>query len=162
MKICGDLIDILWTWDDVAMQTGMIFPREMWQKFFKNRLRKICDLAKKYNLKMMYHCCGSPIEILPDLIEIGVDILSPIQTSAKGMDPKKLKKEYGKDLCFHGGIDTQQLLPFGTEEQVRDAVRYNIEALGPRYIVASSHVLNDCIPVNNVIAMFDEAINYKL
>ena len=90
-----------------------------------------------------------------------MDILSPIQTTATGMDSKKLKSEFGKDLAFHGGIDTQHLLPYGTVKDVRETVRRNIEELGSRYIVGSSHCLNDMVPVENVIAMFEEVGSYK-
>ena len=113
------------------------------------------------------HSCGSIYDFIPDIIDIGYEVLHPIQTTAAKMDPIRLKKEFGKDLVFWGGINTQRVLAFGSEEEVRNEVRKIIHALGSEggYILGSCHNILGDVPVGNVLAMFDEAIksgNYPL
>ncbi len=100
----------------------------------------------------MYHTCGSIRRFLPDLVEIGVDILNPIQVAAKGMDPAIIKAEFGDRLCFLGGVDAQHLLPAGRPDEVRDEVRLRIAQLGPGggYILAPSHNIGDDVPLDNI------------
>jgi uroporphyrinogen decarboxylase len=108
-----------------------------------------------------HHCCGAIFDMIPLFIEAGVNVLNPIQTSAKGMDPVRLKKTYGKDLCFHGGIDIQQTLVTGTPDDVRAEVRSRIDTLGPDgYILSPSHVLQPDTPPENLAAMYEEAKRY--
>ena len=111
----------------------------------------------------MFHVCGTVEELIPDLLDIGMDILNPLQFSAKGMDPKRLKDKFGKSLCFYGGVDIQHTLPYGTTEQVRSEVRQRVEVLGKGggYILGSAHSLMDDVPVANVLAMYDEARRYR-
>ena len=106
--------------------------------------------------------CGAIFPIIGDLAEIGVDILNPIQPLAKGMEPDKLKAAYGDIISFHGGIDVQHLLPFGTPEEVRDEVVKYIEALAPGggYVLAVSHNIQADVPVENILALFDAAWEY--
>lgn len=129
----------------------------MFRKFFKPALRDLINLAKTFDLKTMLHTCGGVRELIPDLIEIGLDILNPIQTRAKGMDPKELKKEFGKDICFHGSVDVQKILPFGTPDDVKKTVNSLIKTLGKGggFILAPSHNLQLDIPINNIIAMYE-------
>jgi uroporphyrinogen decarboxylase len=105
-----------------------------------------------------FHSCGSVEKIIPDLIDAGVDILFPIQPKAKNMGAEHLKKEFGKDVVFYGGIDLQEILPYGTEQQVRDEVNRVINILGKDggYIMASAHGMLKDVPQANILAMYDE------
>jgi uroporphyrinogen decarboxylase len=101
--------------------------------------------------------------LIPDLLDISMDILNPLQFSALGMDPVKLKKRFGRDLCFYGGIDIQHTLPHGTPQEVRAEVRERIDVLGRDggFILGSAHSLMDDVPVRNILAMYDEARRYR-
>ncbi len=104
-----------------------------------------------------HHSCGAIFGIIPALIEAGVQVLNPIQTSAAGMDPARLKREFGRQLCFHGAIDIQQTLVTGTPDEVRAEVRDRIDTLGPGgYILAPSHVMQPDSPSANIVAMYEE------
>jgi uroporphyrinogen decarboxylase len=111
------------------------------------------------NVKVMYHTCGAVRRFLPDLADIGVDILNPIQVAARGMLPAEIKAEFGDRLCFLGGVDSQHLLREGTPEQVRAEVRQRLRELGPGggYVLAPSHNIGDDVPLENVLAFFDAA-----
>ncbi len=108
--------------------------------------------------KIFFHCCGAARPFIPSLIEVGVDILNPVQISAAGMDPVGLKHDFGKDIVFWGGAcDCQSVLPFGTKQQVVDQTRRNIDALAPGggYVFANIHNIQNMIPAENILAMFD-------
>ncbi len=133
----------------------------MIDQFFMPSLKRHFDLGKKYGVRGYHHCCGAIFELVPSFIDAGVDVLNPIQTSAKGMDPAKLKKEYGKDIAFHGGIDIQQTIVSGTPQDVRDEVRSRIDTLGPNgYILGPSHVLQPDTPGENVAALYEAVREY--
>ncbi|TKJ47566.1 hypothetical protein CEE34_03265 [Candidatus Aerophobetes bacterium Ae_b3a] len=150
-------VDIFMLGDDFGSENGLLISLAMFRKFFKPALQDLINLAKKFNLKTMLHTCGGVRELIPDLIEIGLDILNPIQTRAKGMDPKKLKKEFGKDICFHGSIDIQKTLPFGTPDEIKRTVNSHIKTLGEGggFILAPSHNLQMDIPIDNIIAIYE-------
>jgi uroporphyrinogen decarboxylase len=156
-------IDIMFTGDDVAGQEGMLFSLETWRRFFKEPYARIFQVAKDRGVQVMFHVCGSCMDVIPDLLDIGMDILQVLQFSARRMDPRSLKAEFGQDLCFCGGVDVQQLLPHGTTEQVRAEVRLLIDTLGKGggYILGPAHSLLDDVPVENVLAMYDEARRYR-
>jgi len=150
--------DIIWTGDDFGTQKGMMISPELWRRVFKPRFKKVFTELKKFNpdIKIAYHSCGSIVPIIPDLIEIGLDILNPIQPRAAGMDPRILKERYGNELTFFGGIDEQQVLPFGTPEDVKREVRQKIAILGKGggYIVAPAHNIQPDTPVENIYAIY--------
>ncbi|MDI7276337.1 MAG: uroporphyrinogen decarboxylase family protein, partial [Anaerolineae bacterium] len=123
-------IDIALTGDDLASQKGLLFSLSVFRRFFKRPFRRIFELIRSRGVKVMFHSCGAVRELIPDLIDTGVDILMPVQPSAVGMDPARLKAEYGRDLCFYGGIDVQHTLPYGSPTEVRAEVRGRIETLG--------------------------------
>lgn len=150
-------IDILRAADDLGTQQGLFISPAMFRTFFKPRLKKLVDLAHSHNVKFMFHSCGAIRPLIEDLIEIGVDILDPLQAAAKGMDPQALKNAYGDRICMHGGICTQYLLPKGTADQVRAEVRRRAEILGMGggYILAPCHVLQTDVPTENIVAMTD-------
>ena len=145
--------------DDIASQNALLISPAMWRELIKPRMAKFCDLYHSYGAKVKYHSCGSVYPIIPDLIEMGVDVLNPVQPLAKDMDPFKLKKEFGDDLSFEGGIDVQQLLPNGSAEEVSREVRKMIDIVGKDggYILGGSHKIQADTPVENIIAMIKEA-----
>jgi len=158
LKAADGLIDQIDTADDIGTQRGMLISPEIWREHIKPRQARFINAIKSaYPIKIWYHCCGSAAPIIPDLIEIGVDILDPIQTLAEGMQPEELKKNFGEAICFHGGIDTQQLLPYGTPEEVREETVRLIKILGEGggYISAPTHIIQADVPPENVIAMFN-------
>ena len=158
------LIDMYWFANDFGTNHGLMMSPEIWRKYMKPREAKLAEQGHKYGMTVCMHSCGDITSIIPDLIEIGIEVLNPIQVSCKGMDPVFLKKEYGKDLIFFGGIDYNELLSLGTEEEVRENVRYMVDTLGydGRYIVAPSHdLLLGEVPAKNMIALYDEAKRYS-
>lgn len=160
---CGDLIDIFFFGDDFGTQEALFISPDMWREFFKPLLKRFSDLGHDYGMKTMFHSCGSVWSIIPDLVDIGMDAVNPVQPRPRGMDLARLKRDYGEFITFHGAIDHQNLLPFGTPDQVRAEVRRIIDILAPGggYCLAPSHdlMLAD-FPPENVIAMYDEAAEY--
>jgi uroporphyrinogen decarboxylase len=156
-------VDILWCGDDFGTQNGMIMDPDTWRRIFKPRIKYMFGEFRKVkpDIKIAWHSCGSILPIIPDFIELGLDILNPIQPLAQGMDPLFLKKTYGKELVFFGGIDVQHLLPFGTPQMIRDEVKRRIDILGKDggYVVAPAHNIQPDTPVDNILAFFDAAIN---
>jgi len=152
-------VEILLIGDDLGTQNGLIASPQMLQKFVFPYLRKYTHLCHEYNIKAMFHSCGSIREVIPDLIEAGIDILNPIQAQAKGMVPMELKQEFGSNLCFHGAVDVQQTMPKGTTEDVRYEVRQRIEVLGAEggYILAPTHNFQTDVPIENILAFYEEA-----
>ena len=155
-------IDIAFVGDDFASQTGMMMSPDQFRRYFKPGLARLFDVAKSRGVRVMFHICGNPRDIIPDLIEIGMDILMPLQLREAGMDPEKLKREFGADISFWGGVDTQHLLPYGRPEEVRTEVRRLIDILGRDggYVLSSSHNLLGDVLVANIVAMYDEAARY--
>ena len=150
-------IDLIGCEDDYGTQNGLLMSRDMVERFFMPSLKRHLDLGRKYGAMGYHHCCGAVFDIIPSFIEAGVNVLNPIQTSAAGMDPVKLKREFGKDLAFHGGIDIQQTLRTGSPDSVREEVRSRIDTLGPDgYIVAPTHTLQPDIPPENLVAMYEQ------
>jgi uroporphyrinogen decarboxylase len=152
----GKKLDMYGIFDDVATQDAMIMNPDIWRKFFKKWFKKLIEEVKKYDQIVLFHCCGNPNAIIPDFIEMGVDILDPVQTSARDMGLERLKKEYGKDICFHGGIDVQKLLPYGTAREIKDEVKKikNIFRDDGFIILGPSHQMEIDIPVENIVAMY--------
>jgi uroporphyrinogen decarboxylase len=147
--------------DDYGTQTGLIIAPRDWRKLVKPRLREIYGAAKKRDLVVMHHTCGDVREIIPDLIEIGLDILHPIQPET--MDIFSLKREFGADLTFCGGIGTQYLLPKGTPAEIRETVKKTAEVMGRGggYILEPGITLQDDVPVENMVAMMEAAREYR-
>ncbi|HEY60068.1 MAG TPA: hypothetical protein G4N92_05220 [Anaerolineae bacterium] len=153
----GDRLDMVYFYDDVATQNSLMMSKEMWRKYIRPRHAQLVDVSKKYNKKVMYHCDGSIYPLIPELIELGINVLNPIQVDAKNMEAKRLKSEFGDKLCFHGGIDVIKTLPKGTPEDVKKEVRERIGELGKDggYILASTHHIQSNTPIENIIAMYD-------
>ncbi len=168
-KIGEELIrigaEIIWCGDDFGMQHGMIMDPETWRYWFKPRIREMFESFRKVNpeIKIAWHSCGSIVPIIPDFIELGLDILNPIQPRAKDMTPEFLKREYGKDLIFFGGIDVQELLPFKSPDEIRSDITRKCQILGKGggYIAAPAHNIQPDTPVENVFAMYDAIIKFN-
>jgi uroporphyrinogen decarboxylase len=152
--------DIIWTGDDYGAQRGMLISPELWRKHFKPRMKKVYDEFKKTNpeVKIAHHSCGSIRPIIGEMIEIGVEVLNPIQPRAANMEPKSLKEEFGDSLVFLGGIDQQHTMPRGGVEDVKKEVKTRIAELGGGggYLLAPAHDIQADVPVENVLALFEE------
>jgi uroporphyrinogen decarboxylase len=120
----------------------------------------LIETGRKYNKQIMYHCDGALYPLIPDLIDMGIEVLNPIQPGAKDMEPERLKAEFGRQLSFHGGIDIIKTLPKGTPEDVASEVSQQINVLGEGggYILASSHHIQADTPVENILSMYDLSI----
>jgi uroporphyrinogen decarboxylase len=153
--------DILQLADDYGSQNGLMISPKMWREFFYHPIKTLVDMAHEAGLKFFLHCDGSSREIIPDFIELGIDILNPIQPHCVGMDPNELKREFGDKLCFHGAVDTQNTLPFGTREEVVAEVKERVEVLGKGggYILAPVHTVEADVPVENLLTVYETAMN---
>jgi uroporphyrinogen decarboxylase len=153
-------LDWLWTGDDVASQRSLIMSPRMWRSMVKPHMQRAFDVGKRRGLYVAYHCCGALRPIIPDLIEMGLDVLNPIQANCPGMDALDLKRDFGSKLTFMGGVDTQGLLPTATADDVRRATRDLIDGMtadGGGYILAASHTVPPETPIENIFAMYREA-----
>lgn len=154
------VIDMYFIGNDFGSQRAMLISPDMWRRFYKPRIKKLVEQAKANGCVTAMHSCGSVKEIIPDLIEIGINAINPIQVSAEGMCPEMLMREFGSSILFFGGIDENRILMACTEAEVRAETRRIIDILGAkgRYIVAASHdYLLPEVPEENVFAMYDEA-----
>jgi len=147
--------------DDVAMQNGMMMSPALWRGMIKPYLEDFCRMAHAQGVYVRYHSCGSIAPIIGEIIECGVDILDPVQPLAANMNPFELKKKYGDRLCFHGGLDIQELLPHGTPGEVYAHVRRLIREVGRGggYILAGSHTLQMDAKVENILAAVDAVLD---
>ncbi len=153
-------LDWYWTGDDVGGQRGMMLRPDTWRALVKPHLARVFAVGKSYGLPVAYHCCGALRPIIPDLIEIGMNVLNPIQCNCPGMDPLELKREYGAQLSFMGGVDTQELLPNGSAADVRRATKVLLDGMmadGGGYILAASHTISPETPDENIFAMYEVA-----
>jgi uroporphyrinogen decarboxylase len=156
----GDLVDVVSEADDYATQTSQLISPRMFRRIFKPRLQAIFSRIHQLapHAKLFFHSDGNIRPILPDLIEIGIDILNPIHITATGMEPAALKRDFGNDVCFWGGgVETQTVLPFGTPQDVRDNVRRNVDALAPGggYVFNTIHNIQADVPPENIVAMIE-------
>ncbi len=160
-KACKQFpLDWLWTGDDVAGQDALIMSPSMWREQIKPQLQRVFDVGKSADVWLAYHCCGSLRAIIPDLIEMGLDVLNPIQCNCPGMDPLELKKEFGDRLAFMGGVDTVALLPHASVDEVRRSTERLLQGMtagGGGYILAASHTIPPETPDENIFALFAAA-----
>ena len=147
-----------WLGDDFSTQRGMMISPEAWRKFLKPTYKKLFDLVKSYNLLVWFHSCGTFRPVLPDLVDIGMDIWETVQAHLNGNDPQELKNEFGAHLTFFGAINCQQTLPFGSAEDVRREVRERVRILGKGggYICGPDHSIQVNMPAENIAALYDE------
>ena len=158
--------DIMLTGDDVGMDIGPIISPRMWRQHLKPRLQRVFDAYKaaRPDVILAYHTCGSVLPFVDELIEMGMEVLNPIQVTARGMDSAMLKKKYGRRIAFCGGIDQRQILPYGTPDEVEREVRQRLSDLGPGggYVLAPTHDIQADTPVENVLALFEAAKHWGL
>lgn len=156
--IAADKIDVFFMGNDMGSQIDLLISIDLFKKFMLPGMKRLFDLAKSYNLKVAFHSDGAIKKIIPLLIDAGVDVLHPIQVKASGMDAEILAREFGNDIIFMGGVDTQELLPFGTPDQVKNEVRRLKRLFGNFYIASPSHegILPNVSP-KNMLALRDAA-----
>jgi uroporphyrinogen decarboxylase len=163
LSAVGDQADIILTADDLGTQNGPMVSHEHFVKHLRGRFETyfgtIHDMTPA---KILFHTCGSVASMMDDLIGAGVDILNPIQVSAKGMDPVELNRKYGGKVVFWGAMDTQRVLPHGTVQDVKNMVEERIEQLGESggYVLSAVHNIQPDVPTDNVVAMFEHAREY--
>lgn len=155
----GEYADVVVEADDFAGQSGMLIAPEVYRKIVKPRHRTLLDfIHARTEARVFFHSCGAIWPVIPDLIEVGVDILNPVQVSAAGMDTVELKREFGEDITFWGGgVDTQHVLGQATPKDVRDEVKRRIEDLAPGggFVFATVHNIQGNVPPENIMAMWE-------
>ncbi len=160
----GEYVHIVAQGDDVGMQCNPYISPQMYRTFVKPRKKRLFDfIHSRTNAKIFYHSCGSVYDLIPDFIEEGVDILNPLQRSAAKMDIKKLKKEFGFDLCFWGGgIDVQQQLPFLSLQEIEDVVKETIDVLAPGggFVFFPSHNIQADVTPERIDRVFQTVLEY--
>jgi len=160
----GDVVDVIMIGDDLAGQTGPLFRPEFYRTIVKPRHKRLVQyIRSRTAAKIWYHTCGSCVQYIPDLLDNGVDILNPVQISAKDMDPAALKERFGRQIVFWGGaIDAQHVLASASPETVRKHVRRNVEAWKPGggYVFNNVHNIQAGVPPENIVALFDAAYEF--
>lgn len=164
LKEIGQEVDIIATADDLGTQNGLQVSYHHYKQYIHPRLEKYFRLIHDMSpAKILFHSCGSISAIIEDLIQIGADILNPVQVSAAGMNPQDLKNKYGDRLVFWGAIDTQRVLPLGSTEEVKREVELRIEQLGRDggYVLGGVHDIQPDVPITNILTMYRHAREYK-
>lgn len=159
----GDLLDIVFISDDMATQASLLISLDAWRRFLRARLMRWVERVHRHGKKVLFHTDGAARDFVPELIEAGVDILNPIQHVCPGMERAALKRDFGAQIIFHGGVENQRVLPFGTVEDVRRETIACLETLGAGggYIPCSCHNIQAGTPVDNVLAMIDTVHRWK-
>jgi uroporphyrinogen decarboxylase len=163
MDAVGDCIDIVVVADDLGSENGLLVSLDHYRELVKPYQRRLWQSIKENtDAHLFLHCCGSIHPLISDLIELGVDILNPVQVSAKNMDTQRLKSEFGDRITFWGGIDTQHVLPFGSPEDVKNEVKKRIADLAPGggYVLTAVHNIQAAVKPENICAMYDAARSY--
>jgi uroporphyrinogen decarboxylase len=158
LSACGQYLDVVIQGGDLAgQQTTLISPRDYGEFVKPRQVRAIELIRRKTNAKIFYHCCGAASSLIPDFIDLGIDILNPVQVRAHGMEAKGLKERFGDKICFWGGIDSQQVLPTGSATDVEAEVRHLVQAMAPggALVVCSVHNIQADVPPANVLALYD-------
>ena len=160
LDACGKYIQVIKVNDDMGMQDGLLMSRDLYLEVLNPRQKVMFEFIKKKqpDIFIWLHSCGSVYEIIGDLIDIGLDIINPVQTSAANMEPERLKREFGRDITFWGGgVDTQRVLPFGTPDEVAADVKEKVRVFAPGggFVFTQSHNIAPGVPPENVLAMFE-------
>jgi uroporphyrinogen decarboxylase len=152
----GDSVDILYLADDYGMQTGPLISPQLFRRIFKPRMARLIQfLRERSRARIAFHSCGSVYALLPDFIEVGVEILNPVQVSAADMDTARLRHEFGHRLAFWGAVDSQQVLPHGSPGDVRAEVERRVRDLGHGFIPYCVHNIQAEVPPENILAMIN-------
>jgi uroporphyrinogen decarboxylase len=164
LDVAGDIVDVIMIGDDLAGQDGPLFSPEIYRRLVKPRQKRLVQyIRSRTRAKIWYHTCGSCVAHIPDLIDNGIHILNPVQVGAKNMDPRELKRRFGKELSFWGGgCESQRILPRGTAADVAANVKSNLAALMPGggYVFTGVHNIQGEVPPENIVALFDTAYAY--
>ena len=157
LEAAGDLIDFIYVAEDLGTQESLLFSPKVFRRSVKPWLAKMIDIAHSYGAKVFHHDDGAIRPLIPDLIEIGIDVLNPIQWRCRGMGREDLARDFGRDLVFHGGIDNQFTLPFGTPAEVRQQVRENLSIFRDcrGYVVCPCHNIQANTPTANIVAIYE-------
>jgi uroporphyrinogen decarboxylase len=163
LDAAGGKIDIISFGGDVGSQSGMLLNPRTWRDHIKQHAAMLITPFRKLGLRCFYHSCGSCVPVIPDLVEMGVDVLDPVQVTAAGMSPETLFSLFGDRLSFHGAIDETELLTHGTTEEVARETTRTIDILGRHggYVVSPTHQVQGDTPVPNIIALFEAARAYR-
>ena len=158
----GDKIDAIGMSEDYGTERSMMIAPATWRRFIRPRIARIFERIRQGGKYAYIHSCGHVTQIIPDLVDVGINMLQPIQPEA--MDIFELKSEFGKDICLVGGISTQNTLPFGTPQQVRDEVRRCLDVMadGGGYIMAPAKPILPGVPVENAVALLESFVNQEM
>ncbi len=159
-EAAGGVVDICQVTDDYGSQTGLLISPRMYETYYRPWIARAIDLIKPHDIKVFHHDDGAIRSLIPDFIKLGIDVLNPIQWRCPGMEQAGLAQDFGGQVCFHGGVDNQHTLPFGSVEDVQAEVAYNLSTLGKSgtgYILAPCHNIQANTPVENVVAMYEAA-----
>jgi uroporphyrinogen decarboxylase len=160
----GKYLHVFIYYDDLCGQDGWMIRPDLYRKMIKPKQQRLVEaVRRKTDAKLFYHSCGASYTLIPDLIDIGFDIINPVQVSARGMDTRRLKQDFGRDIVFWGGgVDTQRVLPFGKPAEVVDEVKRRIDDLAPGggFVFAAVHNIQAFVPPENIVAAFDAALEY--
>jgi uroporphyrinogen decarboxylase len=167
-KVCvsvGDIVDIIRFGDDLGMTSGPFMDPAIYRELFKPRHKILCDYVKSHStMHMFIHSCGSISDLMPDMIEAGIEIFNPVQTNARNMTPEFLKKEFGKDCTFWGGgIENVGVLNHGSKQQIRDQVfeRMEIFSTGGGFVFNTVHNILPDVPPENIVTMFEAVSEFN-
>lgn len=149
--------------DDLGDQNGVTIGPDRWRRFFKEHWARLCGKAHAAGKKVFLHSCGSVADVVPDLIEVGIDVLDPVQPEPRGMNPYELKAAYGDRIVFHGGLGSQSTIPFGTPDEIRAEVKRLCARMGRNggYILAPAKAIRDETPLENALAVLDVFTNQE-
>ena len=164
LENAGKYLDVIYVADDIAMQSGPMMSLDLFREMIKPYYEEYFGFLKsRTEAKLFYHCCGGIEPFLKDLIDIGCDILNPVQTAAAGMDPIQLKETYGDKIVFWGGVDTQHILPNGTTKEIQEATVKMIDIMGAGggYVLSAVHNIQPDTPPENIMTMLDTAFHYR-
>ena len=160
----GPYVHVVELSDDLGGQHGPLFSPDLYREVYKPRHRRLTDLIhRKTDAKIFLHCCGSIYWALSDIIESGIDIINPVQVSARDMETDRLKREFGRDIVFWGGgADATRVLPFGTARDVKEEARIRINDLAPGggFVFGTIHNIQPDVPPENIVALFEAAYEY--
>jgi uroporphyrinogen decarboxylase len=162
LKAAKGKIDIVLTGDDFGAQNGMLISTDMWREFLRPGFAEYIRLIKRHRATVMHHTCGAVLDIIPDMISCELDVLQSVQPEATGMTLADLKRRFGKDLCFQGGVSIQKTMPYGTPDDIRRDVRDIAATIKPDagYIFCTSHNIQADTPVRNVVALMEAYLEY--
>jgi uroporphyrinogen decarboxylase len=162
LQEAGEYVDLVMYGDDIATQNATLFRPDLYRRMIKPRHKAMANAIKRHGKPILFHSCGSVYALIRDLIDVGIDALNPVQVSAADMDTERLKREFGSELAFWGGIDAHRVLPTGTPAEVREEVKRRIDHLHANggYVLCGVHNLQPEVPPENIVAMYEAALAY--